>query len=494
LKEHLSFMKELNIKLLNPEFSIKEHPWFLTGLFIAGVIATLLVYSLPYVILILSGLLLFLFLIAEKKENAFIVLFFILVFFNHFKNVPTESTPIYDHRFFGLNIIEIIIIVFLTFYFCKSSIRGEIKISERQLFLNKPILYFGFALVLASVIGLLFFGANLRITLAQLRPVSYVVILYFLTIGFIRTKSQLNKILWAIIVFTGLRATHGIFLYFFDPARQQPEGGSFTFISHEFTFFMLVLALGFSFASNYSKKDKIFYTVILITLPTTFSFLFSYRRGAWLGMALSFCITFLVLPKATKRQLVKKGVMFLSFLLIMLIISQGLTPLQKLVERLVSVTATSKSISMAGYGVTGSNMYRLWETVNGLISLKNHFIFGIGLGTEWPVYFPFRGFTLSRFHFHNTWLSIWLKIGFLGIFSFVWINWLFFKKGLKIVRTIKDEYYKSICFGLLIFMLGVSIASLFVDFIYYYRSACLLGFVFGVMALLEKFTERGEIV
>lgn len=487
-------MKELNIELPNPEFSIKEHPWFLTGLVIAGVIATLLVYSLPYVALILSGLLLFLFLIAEKEENAFIVLFFILVFFNHFKNVPTESTPIYDYRLFGLNIIEIIIIAFLAVYFSKSAIRGEIKISGSQLLLNKPILYFGFALVLASVIGLLFFGANLRITFTQLRPVSYVVILYFLTIGFIKTKSQLNKILWTILVFTGLRAIHGIFLYFFDPARRLPGGGSFTFVSHEFSFFMLVLALGFSFVSNYSKRDKIFYTMILVTLPTTFSFLFSYRRGAWLGMALSFFTTFLILPKATKCKLVKTGILFSSFLLIMVVVFQGLASLQGLIERVVSVTATSKSISMAGYGVTGSNMYRLWETVNGLISLKSHFIFGIGLGTEWPAYIPFRGFSLSRFHFHNTWLSLWLKVGFWGIFSFVWINLLFFKKGLKIVRTIKDEYYKSICLGLLIFMLSVDIALLFGDWIYYYRPACLLGFVFGVMALLDKLKERGEIV
>lgn len=487
-------MKELNIKVGNPEFSIKEHLWLLAGLIIFGVTATLFVHFLPYIFLPLSGLLLFLFLIAEKEENAFIVLFFILVFFNHFHNVPTESTPIYDYRLFGLNIIEIIIIIFFAVYFSKSAIRGEIRISGSRFLLNKPILCFGFALVLASVIGLLFFGASVRMTFAQLRPLSYVVILYFLTIGFIRTKSQLNKILWAILVFTGLRAIHGMFLYFFDSARRQPGGSSFTFVSHEVIFFMLVLALGFIFISNYLKKDRILYALILITVPTAFSFLFSFRRGAWLGMGLSFFITFLILPKPAKLKLVKVGVPLLSLLLMMIVASKGLTSLEQLAQRFVSVTATSKSVSIAGYGVTGSNMYRLWETVNGLLSLKSHPVFGIGLGTEWPVYIPFRGFFLPRFHFHNTWLSIWLKIGFLGILSFVWMTWLFFKKGLKIGRTIKDQYYKSLCLGLLIFMLSFDISSLFVDFIYYYRSACLLGFVFGVMALLDKFTERGEIV
>ena len=486
-------MKKFNTEIENLEFSIKKHIWSLASLIILSITATLLLYFLPYVTLLVLGLLLFLFLIAEKEENAFMVLFFILIFFNHFRNVPTESTPIYDYRLFGLNIIEIIIIIFLAVYFSKFALRGEIKISGSRFLLNKPILYFGFALVLASVIGLLFFGANLRMTFAQLRPLSYVVILYFLTIGFIKTKSQLNKVLWAIIVFTGLRAIHGMFLYFFDPARQRAGGGSFTFVSHEAIFFMLILALGFIFISSYSKKDWRLYTLLLVAIPTTFSFLFSFRRGAWLGIGFSFLITFMVLPKPAKLKLVRAGVPFLFLLLIMIVVLKGSVALEHLVQRFVSMTATSKSISMAGYGVTVSNMYRIWETVNGLISLKSYPIFGIGLGTEWPIYMPFRGISLPRFHFHNTWLSLWLKIGFWGILSFVWINWLFFKNGLKIGRTIKDQYYKSICLGLLIFMLSFDVSSLFIDWIYYYRSACFIGFVFGVMALLDKLTERGEI-
>jgi hypothetical protein len=486
-------MKIFNTEIENLEFSIKKHIWSLVSLSILSITATLLFHFLPYVTLLVSGLLLFLFLIAEKEENAFIVLFFILIFFNHFHNVPTEATPIYDYRLFGLNIIEIIIIIFLSVYFSKFALSGEIKISGSKFLLNKPILYFGFALVLASVIGLLFFGANLRATLAQLRPLSYVVILYFLTICFIRTKSQLNRVLWAIIVFTGLRAIQGMFLYFFDPARRQVGGGSFTFVSHEALFFMLILALGFIFISSYSKKDCILYTLLLVAISTTFSFLFSFRRGAWLGIGFSFLITFMVLPKPAKLKLVRAGVPFLFLFLIMIIALKGSVALEHLVQRFVSMTATSKSISMAGYGVTVSNMYRIWETVNGLISLKSYPIFGIGLGTEWPIYIPFRGISLPRLHFHNTWLSLWLKIGFWGILSFVWINWLFFKNGLKIGRTIKDQYYKSICLGLLIFMLSFDISSLFVDWIYYYRSACLIGFVFGVMALLDKLTERGEI-
>ncbi|MDH4222572.1 MAG: O-antigen ligase family protein [candidate division Zixibacteria bacterium] len=472
---------------------MKNRIWLLVSLMIISITAILFIHYLPYVTLILSGLLFFLFMIAEKEENAFIVLFFILIFFNHFRNVSTEATPIYDYRLFGFNIIEIIIIIFLAFYFSKFTLRGEIKISMSRFLLNKPILYFGFVLILASVIGLLFFGAKLQVTFAQLRPLSYVVILYFLTIGFIRTKSQLNKILWSIIVFTGLRAIHGMFLYFYDPSRQHTGGGSFTFVSHEAIFFMLILSLGFIFISSYSKKDWKFYTLLFVAIPTIFSFLFSFRRGAWLGMGLSFLITFMILPKTAKLKLVRVGIPFLFLVLIMIVVLKGSVAFEHLVQRFVSMTTTSKSISMSGYGVTVSNMYRIWETINGVISLKSYPIFGIGLGTEWPIYIPFRGISLPRFHFHNTWLSLWLKMGLLGVLSFVWINWLIFKNGLKIGRTIKDQYYKSMCLGLLIFILGFDISSIFVDWIYYYRSACLIGFVFGVMALLDKLIERGEV-
>lgn len=486
-------MKKIITEIENLEFSIKKHIWSLASLIILSIITTLLGYFLPYVTLLILGLLLFLFLIAKKEENAFIILFFILIFFNDFHNTPTESTPIYNYRLFGLNIIEVIIIIFLSVYFSKFALRGEIRLGGNKFLLNKPIFYFGLALLSASILGLLFFGASLRMTFAQLRPLSYVVILYFLTIGFIRTKSQLNRVLWAIIVFTGLRAVQGMFLYFFDPARRQAGGGSFTFVSHEVLFFMLILALGFIFISSYLKKDRVLYILLLAAIPTTFSFLFSFRRGAWLGMGFSFLITFIVLPKPAKLKLVRAGVPFLFLVLVMIAVLKGSVALEHLGQRFVSVTSTSKSISIAGYGVTVSNMYRIWETVNGLISLKSYPIFGIGLGTEWPIYIPFRGISLPRFHFHNTWLSLWLKIGFWGILSFVWINWLFFKKGLKIGRTIKNQYYKSVCLGFMIFMLSFDISSLFVDWIYYYRSACLIGFVFGVMALLDKLTEKGEI-
>ncbi|MGB8658013.1 MAG: O-antigen ligase family protein [Candidatus Zixiibacteriota bacterium] len=459
-----------------------------------GVIASLVFYFSPYIVIILLSLLLLLLLISQKEDNFFLILFFILIFFNQFRNVDTESTYlIYEYHFLGLNLIEGTIIMFLAIYLLKSALRGEIKISASRFFLNKPILCFGMAMVLASVVGLFFFGASLHRTLGQLRPLSYIIILYFLTIVFIKTKTQLNQILWAILIFTGLRATHGIFLYFFDPARQR-MGGSFTFLSHEVTFFMLVLALGFIFISNYPKEDRMIHTWIWIMMPTTFSFLFSFRRGAWLGLGLSFFITFLALPKPVKWKLVKVGVPLLALLLMIMVVVQGLSSLQRLEERLSSVTLTTKNISLAGYGITESNMYRLWETANGLISLKSHPIFGIGLGTEWPVYIPFRGFSLSRFRFHNTWLALWVKIGFWGIFSFIWINWSFFKKGLKLGRIITDRYYKSICLGLLVFVFAVDIALVFGDWIYYFSPACLLGFVFGVMALLERFKERGEIV
>jgi len=121
--------------------------------------------------------------------------------------------------------------------------------------------------------------------------------------------------------------------------------------------------------------------------------------------------------------------------------------------------------------------------------IKQHPIFGIGLGpfpkiyTETIPQVHFPPINWMQMHPHNIFLAFWLNLGILGLISFIWILYLFFKKILFLLTT--DYRLQTIALATAMLVI---IAHGLIDTTYWKNDlACLFWLVVALSAALSRF-------
>ena len=82
---------------------------------------------------------------------------------------------------------------------------------------------------------------------------------------------------------------------------------------------------------------------------------------------------------------------------------------------------------------------------------------GMGIGMSGNVLHRFTGENLLP---HNTYVSITLELGIVGILIYLWLVITFFTKGLQSIRRIEDDFLLSLGITILSLLLGLIIISL----------------------------------
>jgi len=437
------------------------------------------------------GILIFVYVVSQTPKSFLFFIFFILIFFNHFRNTPIEAKAIYDYRLFRMNIIDLFIIAFFLLQSTRSLLeRGEGTLKIKSI--SRPLLMFVVIVAFCGFCGIIIGKAGVYDTFLELRPFIYLIMIYIITRLLISSNADIEKLLKFILIMTGFRAFHGIILMWTDPGRHMYSGQPFTFVSQEVIFFLFFVCIGIATFLRQNRVPGIRKIVKWFGLIVIISLLYSYRRGIYIGLILGLLAIAYILPFKKVKTSLKKIIWIPVFLAIILIVYPAFTNLS-IISRLTSVTELPNP-RVRQEGTEASNYYRIWETINAWENLKESPILGIGWGTKWDVHVPFilnPGMSrLTETHFHNSWLSIWLKGGMVALFSFAALI-------IMSVRRAKWVLHRGLSgiSGLLIpaiglFMSCFAVSSLFGDYIYYWRVALLFGFLLAISDICY-WDERG---
>jgi len=196
----------------------------------------------------------------------------------------------------------------------------------------------------------------------------------------------------------------------------------------------LLIALYFLLTS---KELKYFWFIVVGLTSIAFYFTFSY--GAWLGVLVGFLfllwqqnksLTFVRTPIGVPTKVGDKTrLRLLICVVVLLIIVSAFFQLgsEKFQNFLFSTSSSLQSRLM------------IWKAA--LLILKDHPLWGIGLGTFQKYYLDYSSYFRKPYlqwavpQPHNLLLAFWLQTGVLGLLGFVWIVVWFFKKGRKWVRA-----------------------------------------------------------
>lgn len=190
------------------------------------------------------------------------------------------------------------------------------------------------------------------------------------------------------------------------------------------------------------------YVMVLITLIIFLAMLFTYTISAWLGLVIAILITFwfYVMPKGSGSARGLKITKIFPSILVIILVSAVLLVIAK--------RATPFTIA--------SFNSRIEYVRSALLMIKNHPIFGTGLGT-FGVVIPNYINTPAAFsrYAHNSYLQIFAESGILGILLFLLIIFFIVKESNEAVKNPKEQKEYLFSLGLFCAILAFLLDNLY---------------------------------
>lgn len=284
-----------------------------------------------------------------------------------------------------------------------------------------PVFLFGGMVVLGEVNGLLT-GGDFKISLWEIRPLLYLVLLYFIAANAVKTPTHVRIVLWITMLGTLFRSLDGIYRYMVIPLDIRVD--LIAIIEHDDSLF-LAGAVGLLIAAVLWRRElpKAFFPVALLLLPISMIMLgLNKRRAAFLCL---FVIIAVLLPyiwmslrtKALRRR-------FLIGLSIFAVIGALYTGAFWNSNGPAAEPAQAiRSYFQPDDRDYQSNLYRDEENTNLRATIDHSPIIGVGFGKEFDIVTYMvdlrAAWPLQRYMPHNNQLWIWMRTGWLG-FGIFW--------------------------------------------------------------------------
>lgn len=169
----------------------------------------------------------------------------------------------------------------------------------------------------------------------------------------------------------------------------------------------------------------------------------SFGRGIWLASLFSALILAYFLSSG-------KGVIKVSFI-VAIGVTISLVSLAAVKPKIIDV-AYERVLSTASEGGSNSSLgWRFIEANYAYEKIISSPVVGIGYGTPYKPYMRLSGtesdIALMRY-IHNSYLGIWLKLGFIGLVVVFWIIWNSIRNGVKLISQTSTPELKAVAASL----------------------------------------------
>lgn len=290
-------------------------------------------------------------------------------------------------------------------------------------FVKSPVNTFVLFFVLALIWGCIN-SFSVMSSVSQVAVHISFILFYFIVLNTIRTKEQWNALLKLFLLSAFLVAAYGVVQNFTGVSSTQSwvdeemfqdiKVRVYSFFNNPNVlgeFLVMTIPLTIAILWGRSKENhKLLYSFILLSMIACM--IFTWSRGAWLGVFFACALLLVIMDK----RWVFLGVLALLILPLLLVVSGNTA----ILERLLSVGNTQDT----------STAYRvsIWQA--SIHMIRDFWVSGIGIGSEsfktvYPVY-ALAGADFAL-HSHNLYLQIWVEMGIIGILTLFSMFFMFFR-------------------------------------------------------------------
>jgi hypothetical protein len=345
--------------------------------------------------------------------------------------------------------------------------------------LGRPLLLFT-GLVLMGLVRGLSSGGDLRIAMWEMRPLLYIVMMYLLVNTICRTPRELRILMWCIAAAVFVQSLLTVeYLLDLDidtvsDLESLNEHGS-TLGQN----LLLLLALASLSFRGVPAKQRILLSVACI--PTMYVYIISQRRAGVVTLGVALVLLAVLLFWRQRKT-------FWKVVPIAALVATGYVGAFWNAQGQVAFPAQAvKSIIAPGeLGAEDeqSDLYRIAENINLYWTIRASPYRGLGFGKEFYRPFPLpdiSGFTFNAYMPHNSFLWIWIKTGFLGFATMIYVLGRAVMIGADETRRMRDGPDTVVVAGATFFVVMYGIYT-YVDIGWDSRNMVLLGLAFSILS------------
>ena len=314
-----------------------------------------------------------------------------------------------------------------------------------------PIIIFSGVMVILMLVS-----PKERVAFEGFRVITQSLLWYFPAFQLMKNENTVKKLVMLFVGFTGVLAVHGVYQYIIGvemPASwiSSNEVGIRTRVYSIFTSpnifgSLLVLALPMCVALVLLMKkgfQKILFSILGLCMCA--SLVFTYSRGAWIGVAVAIAVYVLMKDKRLIFPVVVVG-------LLMLLLVPSIS------NRILYMLSSEYMESSMKAG-------RLIRWLTGIQIFKEHPWIGLGLGSFGGAVAANHGLTaivqgkiVDTFYMDNYYIKILVEAGLVGIVAFVYLMWQVFSISVKTLHIVEEKRQeKELGIGILAGLVGVMI-------------------------------------
>ncbi len=404
---------------------------------------------------------------------------------DYFRNLKAVSyLPSFDAGV--VTPMEVHLLLMVLAFFILNSIKNNYELKRVPAW-GAALLFFGW-FVFSFVRGMSL-GGQFLTALWEVRAIFYLGLLYFLVPQIIRTRKQLNILLWVMIGAITVKAMQGIYRF---ASFGFSFGGFQTLTNHEDPVFINILFI-FMFALllyNSKSRQK---STLLFLFPILFAGSYVSQRRAAYAAFIVLCICFISLLSWKYRWFVLK-LLFPLLIVIGAYFAVGWNSNASWASPVKMIKSGVKPLDKSEMSRQDylSNLYRLSENYNLASTVEAQPIFGTGFGKQYlqPVSLANIRFSLKNYIPHNQIFWIIVKTGSVGFFLFWFFLNAFSWNAVKTFVRLKDPYLKSVCLAITLVVINQMVVSYFDLQLTYYRNMTFLGIWMGLLPTIQNLHSK----
>lgn len=371
--------------------------------------------------------------------------------------------------YIGINIFEVALILLLA----ATLIHRRGRYSGTQLDLAMGL--FAASCVLGYLTCIYLYGDPGRVF--EPRRLLHFFAAYFLTVNLIRDKESLKIFLVIFFFAIALKGLQGVYLYI------QGEGllikwrirALFTGWADSLNFMTYLIILSVFLLDRAPLPFK--RTLVLLAPAVFFSFMFSYKRAYYVAIVVGILVMGLLQRGRARMRFVALAMLAIVALAALTMAMGQWQAMAMRVESILNPTQES------------SANYRLIEWKNAMISIYRNPVVGIGLGGVMPM-----EIYLSRTNLlgvHNTFLWVAVKMGAIGLFTYLFLLFCFWRRLWMQNTRLRDPFLRSLSRGLTCVFIAFCAAQIFAPMFVQMRTSAWFGVILGIGMMLAEL-DRGD--
>ena len=393
------------------------------------------ILSTTKIIALVIGLIIFVVSFAST-EIALYILIFSMLLSPEFIIGTTEGATL--GRGVTLRLDDIILSIIAFGWLARMSINKELGLFLRTP-LNKPIAYYITICLVSTLFGVLFGRVQLLTGLLFVIKYFEYMIIYFMVLNFLESKTQVNNYTWAMLITCAVVSFIGI--------SQIPLGGRVTApfegASGEpntfggYLVFMISVTFGLFLTSPSFRKQLIYsFLIILFSVPL----FYTQSRSSYLAM-IPALFTFIFLSQ--KRKWIIAAIVLIGISL------PFVTP--RIAKERISYTFSQGRNRMDVVEIAGVKLDT--STSARIISWRQ-------AARDW-IEHPILGYGVTGYRFVDAqYIRIITETGFLGLITFVFLLATLLKRTYSIFKSSNDPLEEGLSMGLLAGLIGILFHSI----------------------------------